>query len=556
MEINQLIKQLLLNRGISSDEDIEEFISQSPRKTYDPLLLPDMEAGADLILNEVGKGSRIMIYGDYDADGITATSLMFSVLSHLMSGRKEDLSYYIPSRFEEGYGLNRDAVKNIFDQGYDFIITVDCGSVSEDEVRYAEELGMRVLVTDHHTITDKMAGCLLINPKKPGSQYPFKELCGCGVAFKLAQVIQRKAGLPKSILTEVLDLVAIGTIGDIMPLIDENRTLVKYGLKVINQGTRPGLRKLIREAGLTVGSISSENVGFVIVPHLNASGRIEDASRAVELMLAEENDPELDSLVADLIYKNRERKRLQQETYKRCLEIAEPEDFMLIRCDDAHEGIAGIVAGKIKDNFYRPAVIVMPTMGEEGLLKGTGRSIEGVSLYDILKNHEELFTKFGGHSGACGFTMKAEDFDELKEGLLKDIAVIKDKDPEVFVRKYPCDMDLSPGDVSVELADQIDLLSPFGNGNPKPVFRLKNVMISDLRLMGNEGQHMRFTARDERMRYLSCVLFNKADRYTNMIRYGSRFDLIGSVEAQIWQGQKRLQFITENIIDEKGIQGI
>ena len=553
MEINQLIKQLLLNRGISSEEDIEEFLSESPKKTYDPLLLPDMEAGADLILSEIAKGSRVMIYGDYDADGITATSLMMSVLGHLMPDRRHDLGYYIPSRFEEGYGLNRDAVKNIHDQGYDLMITVDCGSVSQDEVRFAEELGMKVLVTDHHNITDKMADCLLINPKKPGSIYPFKDLCGCGVAFKLAQVLQRKAGLPKRILTEVLDLVAIGTIGDIMPLIDENRTLVKYGLKVINQGNRPGLKELIKEAGLTVGNINSENVGFVIVPHLNASGRIEDASRAVRLMMAEEGDPDLDELVADLIYKNRERKKLQQETYKKCIEIAEPNDFMLIRCDDAHEGIAGIVAGKIKDNYYRPAVIVMPTMGEDGLLKGTGRSIEGVSLYDLLKKHEELFLKFGGHSGACGFTMREESFDELKEGLLKDIAEIKASDPDVFVRKYPCDMDLRAEDVSVELADQIELLSPFGNGNPKPVFRIRNASVIDTRRMGNEGQHMRFTVRSDNMRYLSCVLFGRADKYWDLVRSGKRLALIGSCEAQVWQGQKRLQFITENIIDEKGI---
>ena len=553
MEINQLIKQLLLNRGISSEEDIEEFLSESPKKTYDPLLLPDMEAGADLILSEIAKGSRVMIYGDYDADGITATSLMMSVLGHLMPDRRHDLGYYIPSRFEEGYGLNRDAVKNIHDQGYDLMITVDCGSVSQDEVRFAEELGMKVLVTDHHNITDKMADCLLINPKKPGSIYPFKDLCGCGVAFKLAQVLQRKAGLPKRILTEVLDLVAIGTIGDIMPLIDENRTLVKYGLKVINQGNRPGLKELIKEAGLTVGNINSENVGFVIVPHLNASGRIEDASRAVRLMMAEEGDPDLDELVADLIYKNRERKKLQQETYKKCIEIAEPNDFMLIRCDDAHEGIAGIVAGKIKDNYYRPAVIVMPTMGEDGLLKGTGRSIEGVSLYDLLKKHEELFLKFGGHSGACGFTMREESFDELKEGLLKDIAEIKASDPDVFVRKYPCDMDLRAEDVSVELADQIELLSPFGNGNPKPVFRIRNASVIDTRRMGNEGQHMRFTVRSDKMRYLSCVLFGRADKYWDLVRSGRRLALIGSCEAQVWQGQKRLQFITENIIDEKGI---
>ncbi len=549
METDILLKKLLANRGLVSDEEIREFLSLKPKKTYDPLLLPDMEAGADLILQEIGKGSRIMIYGDYDADGITATTLMMSVLGHMMSDRPQDLDYYIPSRFEEGYGLNMDAIDCIHGRGFDLIITVDCGSVSMNEVRYAEELGMKVLVTDHHTITDTMAECLLINPKKPGSIYPFKELCGCGVAFKLAQVLQKKADLPKRVLSEVLDLVAIGTIGDIMPLNDENRTLVKYGMKVINQGSRPGLRELIRGAGLNLGSVSSENVGFIIVPHLNASGRIEDASMAVRLLLSPENDPDLPDMVDDIIFKNKERKRLQSETYRACMDLAkEDDDFMIIRCDDAHEGIAGIVAGKIKDRFYRPTVICMPTHGEERALKGTGRSIEGVSLYDLLKKHDDLFIKFGGHSGACGFTMKEDDFPLLKERLLDDISRIKEAEPELFVRKYPWEMDLEPDDVTMDLADRIDLLAPFGNGNPKPVFRLKNVRLRDVRYMGNEGKHARFTVH-EGEKYLNCVLFNKAEECSGAFSDGMGHDIIGCVETQVWQGQKRMQFIVENIID-------
>ncbi|MBQ5440869.1 MAG: single-stranded-DNA-specific exonuclease RecJ [Firmicutes bacterium] len=550
MQINQLIKELLANRGISTDEEIQEFLSDNPQKTYDPLLLPDMEAGADLVLNEIKNGSRIMIYGDYDADGITATTLMMSVLGHLMKDRMEDLDYYIPSRFEEGYGLNCDAIKSIKDMGFDFIITVDCGSVSKDEVKYAEELGLKILVTDHHNITDKQAECLLINPKKPGSAYPFKDLCGCGVAFKLAQVLQKKMALPKTVLTEVLDLVAIGTIGDIMPLTDENRTLVKYGLKVINSGSRPGLKRLIEEAGLTLGKIESENVGFVIVPHLNASGRIEDASDAVRLLRAKGDDPDLADLVQSLIFKNRERKRLQAETYKRCLKLTEKGDFKLIRCDDAHEGIAGIVAGKIKEAFYRPAAIVMPVQGEEGLLKGTGRSVDGISLYDLLKKNEELFVKFGGHSGACGFTMKEEFFPLLKENLLKDISQLKDESPELFVRKYPFDLDLGLGDIDLEFAEQLKKLEPIGNGNPKPYFRLSHVSVFDIRYLGEEGQHLRFAVQDENGTVLPCILFNRADRYKNVISGRGPFSVIGAVEVNEWRGKKRLQFNTQNIIDE------
>jgi single-stranded-DNA-specific exonuclease len=364
-------------------------------------------------------------------------------------------------------------------------------------------------------------------------------------------VLQRQTGLPKRVLTEVLDLVAIGTIGDIMPLRDENRSLVKYGMKVMNQGHRPGLKELIVEAGLVPGTIDSENIGYVIVPHLNATGRIEDASEAVKLLMAAEDDPTLPELVTNLIYKNRERKRLQAETYKRCLSLVDGEDFMLIRCDDAHEGIAGIVAGKIKDAFYRPTAIVMPTQGEEGLLKGTGRSIEGVSLYDLLKKNEDLFIKFGGHSGACGFTMKEEYFDVLKENLLRDTAEIKENDPELFVRSYPYDLTVGPSDIDLNLAEQLNLLAPFGNGNPKPVFMIEGVYIIDKRFLGDEGQHLKFAVRDEEGNVLSCILFNRAQRFKDKLELNRKYNIIGSVEINEWHGKKRLQSIVENIIDYK-----
>ncbi|MBR5229325.1 MAG: single-stranded-DNA-specific exonuclease RecJ [Firmicutes bacterium] len=547
-ELNKAIIKLLNKRGFVTEEEISEFLSDKPQQTHNPALFDDIQEGADLILSEISKGSRICIYGDYDADGITSTSLMMSILGHLMP--KERLGYYIPSRFEEGYGLNMDAIKTIAGNGFDMVITVDCGSVSPDEVVYAESLGMTMLVTDHHNITDKMAGCLLINPKKPGSNYPFKELSGCGVAFKLAQVLQQKAGLPKSVLSEVLDLVAIGTVGDIMPLIDENRTMVKFGLKMINTGKRPGLKKLMEGAGLKPGYITSENIGFVIVPHLNASGRIEDASQAVKLLTAEENAPYIDEIVEDLLFKNQERRRLQNETYKGCVSDLDKEnldDFILIESQDAHEGIAGIVAGKIKDTFYRPAVILTPTGSEGQLLKGTGRSIEGVNLYGLLKNHEDLFEKFGGHAGACGFTMKGENLPKLRKGLLDDMAAICAENTNIFVRKYPIDMDLDFDDITMSFADQLQLLAPFGNGNPKPLFRLANVTLSDVKLMGSDNQHVRFTASDSMGRTVQCVMFNKAAEYGLSLYARRPVELIGTLDCQVWQGSKRLQFMADKI---------
>ncbi|MFR8235926.1 MAG: single-stranded-DNA-specific exonuclease RecJ [Anaerovoracaceae bacterium] len=546
MEINPIIIQLLKNRGIDSEEEMLEFLSDKPQKTYDPFLLPDMEAGVDLILAEIKAGSRICIYGDYDADGITSTALMMDVLRKLTTDDK--LGYYIPSRFEEGYGLNMEAIKTIADSGADFIITVDCGSVSYEEARYARELGMRILVTDHHNITDVMADCLLINPKHPKSQYPFKDLSGCGVAFKVAQGIQQKAGLPKSVLTEVLDLVAIGTIGDIMPLIDENRTMTKFGMRVINSGRRKGLTKLIEGASLKKGSVSSENISYIVVPHLNATGRIDDASQAVELLCRDLNDREQDRIVEDILKKNRLRKNLQDETFRACAENIDKDDLqdiIIIKADGAHEGITGIVAGKIKETYYRPAIIVTPSGEDDRYLKGTGRSVEGVNLYQLLKTQENLFEKFGGHSGACGFLIKKEYFDQLKEGLLREMSLICRQDSNIFERKYTVDLNLDEEDLTLDLAQQFELLAPFGSKNRKPSIELDNTIISDVKYMGDRQQHARFSAQSSASgAKIQCVLFGRAQ---DADLSGDPACLIGNLDLQVWQGAKRLQFMVEEI---------
>ena len=554
MNINPIIRELLKKRGIASEEDMMEFLSNKPQKTYDPFLLPNMEAGVDLILSEIDKKSKIWIYGDYDADGITSTSLMMSVLSHMTDS--QNLNYYIPSRFEEGYGLNMDAISYIASQGCDLLITVDCGSVSYEEVEYAKSLGMKVIVTDHHNITDVMADCILINPKHPESVYPFKELCGCGVAFKVAQALQQKSGLPKQILTEVLDLVAVGTVGDIMPLIDENRTMVKFGLKVLNLVKRPGLRKLMEGTSLNIGKISSENLSFVIVPHLNASGRIEDASQAVELLLGKCSEARMDEIVDDVIKKNQMRRKLQSDLFKVCAEQIDKEnleDVILIDAKDAHEGIAGIVAGKIKETYYRPAIIVTDT-GEE-LLKGTSRSVEGLNLYELLKTQEDLFIKFGGHAGACGFSLKKEDLPKLRAGLSKEMKAICAENPDIFKKRYDIDLELDTSDITMELVDQINLLAPFGNKNPKPLVSCKNVIISDGKYMGSEMQHLRFYAASPLGKKVQCVLFGKAQDYDLQNGTCLEGNIIGSLECQIWQGSKRLQFIADEIqFDEKVVE--
>ena len=545
MQLTNTLIELLKHRGITGETEIAEFLSSKPRRTYDPSLLADAEAGVDFILEQIKKDARICIYGDYDADGITATSLMLNVLSHLTA--PERLGYYIPSRFEEGYGLNREAIRSISERGYQAVITVDCGSVSAEEVAYAKELGLAILVTDHHTITDCMADCLLVNPKRPDSVYPFREICGCGVAFKMAQLLQKKCGLPKHVLTEVLDLAAIGTMGDIMPMLDENRTICKYGMQMINRGSRYGLRMLAEGAGLSPGHITSENISFVIVPHLNATGRMEDAYPAVRLLTAKEGDPEVPAIVEDLIFKNKERRRLQQETFQACTADLEPEDFILIRSEHAHEGIAGIVAGKIKETYHRPTVIVTPSGEKKQYLKGTGRSIEGVNLYELLKHHEHLFEKFGGHAGACGFLMPAANFEALREGLLADMKQLTAQDPHLLEKHYAVDLELTCDALTIPFAEELALLEPFGNKNPKPLLRIREVQISRVRMLGAEGKHVGFSMTDRSGCEIACVLFNKAEQYRDRLLGGYAEEVIGSLECRTWQGRKQLQFMVEEL---------
>lgn len=543
-KINPIIIELLNKRGISEETEILEFLSDKPTKTYDPFLLHDLEAGVDLILSVINEKKKICIYGDYDADGITSVSIMLQFLSNLNA----DVTYYIPSRFEEGYGLNKEAVAKIKENSIDLIITVDCGSVSYEEVAYAKELGMDIIVTDHHSITDTVADCILINPKHPNCQYPFKYLAGCGVAFKLAQGIQRKAGLPKRAINELLDLVAIGTIGDIVPLVDENRTLVKYGMNVIRQGHRKGLVKLIEDISLQLPKIKSDNIAFGIVPHLNAAGRMMDAKIGVELLKAqmlEESQP----IVEELIKNNRQRKKVQEDTFIQCekiiLENHREDLFFIVNCPDAHEGISGIVAGKLKDKYKKPTIILTST--GENYLKGTGRSIKKINLYNLLKEQEKLFERFGGHAGACGLLMKNENLDAFRQGISASILKMMELDPDIFQEELEIDIALEGKELNFELIDELEKLAPFGSCNEKPNVVLSQILIKNLQYMGNDRKHARFSACCKDGSVIQSVLFNKAIELKEKLTGQKVVTLLGSPDISEWNGTKRIQFLVNDI---------
>jgi len=544
--INPKIIELITSRGITEEADYLELLAEKPQKTYDPFLLLNMEAGVDLILSTIKQQKKICIYGDYDADGITATAILYTVLSEMTS----NVEYYIPSRFEEGYGLNCEALDEIQNRGVSLVITVDLGSSAHEEVEHAKGLGLDIVVTDHHSIKGKKADCILINPKQEDCKYPFKHLAGCGVAYKLAQGIQRKSGLPKKILSEVLDLLAIGTIGDIVPLIDENRTFSKYGISKINTTKRPGLVKLIESVSLKPGNIKSENLAYVIVPHINAAGRIMEADLALELLL-NNTSKEIDDMVGKLVDSNRERRRLQEQTFFSLVEVIERDYkekfFYLIYAEDAHEGIAGIVAGKLKEKYQRPVAIVTPS-GE--YLKGTSRSVEKINLYELLKSKESHFIKFGGHSMACGFSMKKEGYAELEETLNRDVEAMLEQDESLFDSTLNPDLFIDIKAITKQFCGELERLAPFGNGWPKPLLAIKNVTLSRLAYMGNVRQHARFFIQDQNGAGLPAVFFNKASENRHLLESITPVTVFGYPELSDYRGFAEIKMILEKIENE------
>ena len=543
-KLHPIIIEILNRRGIIKEADIDEFLSEKPQLTYDPFLLKNMREGVDFILTAIKNDKSICIYGDYDVDGITGAALLVQVL-RLLTGK---VSWYIPSRMDEGYGLNKDALLSIAETGVQVVITVDCGSVSVDEVKYGCELGLEMLVTDHHNTEGKIVDCLIINPKQEGETYPFKSLSGCGVAFKIAQALTRDAGLPRQTLNDVLDLVGIATIADVVPLVDENRTVTKYGLKTLRGTKRLGLRTLIRRTGLINQEISSENVAYNIAPHLNSAGRMADARDVVDLLLT--NDLGVAERITEkLVEHNTRRKQLQEEIYDFCKGIAEYEicddPIFVINAGDAHEGITGIVAGKLRERYYRPTLILTETQGDGGVLKGTGRSVPGIDLFDLLKKHEDCFEKFGGHAMACGFLLKADKEKQFRRDLIADVNEMLERDKALITLTLKPDAELTTEMLNLELVRELMKLAPFGNSNEVPLFVMKDLVIGSIVYMGDMGQHVKFDAGG-----ISCIIFRNADDYFDILVNGATVTIFGKPSIDLWNGRERLQFIVEKVIND------
>jgi len=530
-----LVVQLLFNRGLTDLSQLPSFLAGDKSLSASPFLLPDMPRAVARIFQALLSGEQIAIYGDYDADGITATAVLVKGLSGLGGNAVP----YIPHRLTEGYGLRKAALENLARQGVSLVITVDCGITSIDEVKKARRLGLDVIITDHHTPLPELPPALaIVNPRLPGSAYPFAELTGVGVAFKLLQAVYQSVGREEE-LAGLMDLVALGTIADMAPLLGENRYLVKEGLKLINASPRLGIRELIAQAGLSTGDLDAECVSWTIAPRLNAAGRLDHAMASYQLLMTESPE-EANRLARGLEQKNAERQKLTSTTLARAREQVMARGIVpLLLAGDSEYfvGVAGLVASRLAEEFYRPAVVVR--VGEK-VSSGSCRSIPEFNIIAALKESSHLLSQFGGHSQAAGFTLPTRNLARFQEALLT-LATVQLAGADLRSR-LDIDAEVSLPDLVGDTYQITRQLAPFGRGNPLPTFISRRASVMDCRTMGNGGEHLRL-----KLRQGNAIWDAVAFRLGNCLsQINSTIDIVYNLELDRWRGKETLRL---NILD-------
>lgn len=540
--IPPLVARVMLLRGHADPATAREFLRADLGDLLDPFLLPDMETAVVRVLRAVRDGERIRIYGDYDVDGITSTCVMLDVLKTLGA----DVDYYIPGRLHEGYGLNLDAVEKAASSGISLLITVDCGITSVEEVELAARRGIDVIVTDHHEPSQVLPRAhALVNPKRRDSNYPFPDLAGVGVAYKLASALLRaRAGTldapaPSS---ELLELVALGTIADVAPLTGENRIFAKHGLARLNATSNAGLRALIQASGLAGREIGAGAVGFFLGPRLNAAGRLGDASLCVDLLTAA--SPDDAARIASLLDRaNQERQSLEQAILEEAAsmvkisEDGEAEDAVLVLAGEGwHPGVIGVVASRLVERFWRP-VILISMDGDEG--RGSGRSIDSFDLYGGLVQCADLLKEFGGHRRAAGLSLSRSAVTALRERLNQIGRSVLT--PEDLARRVVCDLEVRFGEIDLAAAEGLGMLAPFGVGNPVPTFLSRDVRLVEYRGVGAEARHLKMKLAQEGV-VLDAIGFGLGNMAPELFARGAReVDVLYTIEVNQWNGARQVQ---------------
>lgn len=510
--IDQVTARVIRNRDIVEDEDIRLFLKGDLSDCYDPAMMKDGDRLTDILIEKINAGAAIRIVGDYDIDGVMSTYILKKCLERAGA----DVSYVLPDRVKDGYGLNVRLIDDAYNHGIDTIITCDNGIAAVAEIAHARELGMTVLVTDHHEIPDeKPQADAIVDPHQKDCAYPYKELCGAGVAWKTMCLLFRKMNIAGELLDELLENVAFATVGDIMTLDGENRILVKEGLKRIHHTKNIGMQALINQCGLLPEDIESYHFGYVLGPCINASGRLETATKALELLL-EENPNKAEALAAQLCSLNEERKEMTQEGVDKAIEQYEKlgmdeDTVVVLYLPQVHESIAGIIAGRVREYCHKPVFILTKSTDA---VKGSGRSIEEYSMYEEMCKVKDLFIKFGGHPMAAGLSLPEEKVDEFRRRINEN-SPLTEKD---LVEKVKIDVPMPVSYVTRELVREFEILAPFGKGNPRPVFADRNLYISRMWCVGKNQNVLRLSLSSSDGRPISAIYFGNIELFMDYLR--------------------------------------
>lgn len=547
--IDQVTARLIRNRDVIQEEDIRKYLYGNLEDLPSPWFLKDMEKAVGILEGKIREGAKIRIIGDYDIDGVTSTFILLKGLTRV--GAKVDT--YIPDRVADGYGIREHLIHKAAQDGIDTIVTCDNGIAAAKEIESAKEKGMTVVITDHHEIpyrdTEKGREYILppadavINPRQPDCPYPNKKLCGAVVAFKMISALYDRMGIPEKELEDYLELAAIATVGDVMDLQGENRILVKEGLKRLPHTKNKGLRALIEANGLEGGRISAYHVGFVLGPCINASGRLDTASRSLALLKTESMD-EAAKLAGDLTALNESRKALTEKGKNEAIELVETtalkEDRVLvIFLPDCHESLAGIIAGRIREKYNKPAFVL--TRGET-CVKGSGRSIEGYSMYEELVKCADLMVQFGGHPMAAGLSLEEKNVDVLRRRLNENCTLTEeDLRPKVVI-----DVPMPVSYITKKLIGEIGLLEPFGKGNTKPLFAQKNLRVLECRVFGKNRNVAKFRLMDESGAGIDGVYFGEAEEFASYVRGKERISVTYYPEINRYMGRESIQAVVQN----------
>lgn len=530
--ISKLVANIIASKGLKSQDEIEIFLH--PRRTdfHDPFLLPDMEKAVERVIEAINNNEKVAIYGDYDVDGITSST----VLHRFLKDRGLDTDIYIPNRLSEGYGLNSNEIKKIAETGHTLIITVDCGITGKEEVALAKTLGIDTIVTDHHEppqeggLPDAIA---VVDAKRKDNQYPFNGLAGVGVAFKLTQALSQRLNIREEENLKYLDIVCVGTISDIVPLVDENRTISKLGLKLVKQTRNVGLRVLLESIGYK--KIDSNTISFGVAPRINACGRMGHEREALQLFLTDDVE-EANNITQRLNGYNLERQDIEKRIFNEAQEMLSEEGNKLpcivLAKENWHHGVIGIVSSKMTEMYSKPSILLSI---EDDLEKGSGRSVPGFDLHEALENCKENIKQFGGHSMAVGITLEKEKFEAFKEAF-EDYA--EKMDVASIVPVINIDEKLSLDDISIQNIKELELLEPFGEANKTPIFQISNLKIDSIRAI-SEGKHLKMTLKDEK-RLIDVIGFNMgalAEEYP----IGTKVDIVGNLEINSYKGNENVQ---------------